>query len=195
MMQKSILVAWLAMSVFLSGAGLADADQARQERALAVFQKLQISVPLQSDEKQQAAIVDRLVALQDLHFVYLDLSIDFPASAGGRQSFTPYINGKAMDGGASDCPAGLLPMGPGVTYELGPLADYNHLLLSIFTGARSAFPYNDVSCEYVSGGDHGQMRVRGFFHVMANAIPTAVSLQLRPLTPPFDAASHVLAGK
>ncbi len=159
------------------------------------IEKVTIDVPLSVDEKTRAAIIDKLTGLAQLSFVYLDLSINFSRRGGGTVPYisTSGVNGLARENKAACAMPQALPMGAGRAYIVGPIANYNHLLLTVFTGARAAFPYHDVSCEYVASGGHQQFRIRGFFHILKNSIPTAISVQLRPLTPPFEQAAKVLA--
>ena len=158
--------------------------------------KVTLDVPLQPNEASQNIIVEKLTNMEQQRFVYLDLSISFPMTSKGALPYTQFIDGKLSNSKldkAEPCEIGPLLMGPGVSYEIGPVANYNHLLMTVFTGDRSAFPYSDVACEYVSSGEIGSFHVRGFFHIVANAIPTAMSLQLRPMNPPFEVAAKVLA--
>ena len=157
-----------------------------------LIKKIVVSLPASIDEAAKANVIDKLTRLEQERFVYLDLSIN---SSSGSTDSVPYsllINGKPSERHKGGCEIGALLMGQGVTYELGPINNYNHLLISIITGDRSQLPYNDVSCEYASGIST-QFHIRGFFHVIANSIPTAVGLQLRPFNPPFERAVKVLA--
>ncbi|MCP4933083.1 MAG: hypothetical protein GY927_02515 [bacterium] len=156
--------------------------------------KVTLDVPLVINEKTKAVIIDKLTYLEKHRFVYLDLRINFSARNGGGAPFVSSVNVKGTPHGNSVTCAeiGPLPMGPGHAYSLGPIASYNHLLMTVYTGERAVFPYHDVSCEYTSSGSHEQFRIRGFFHILANSIPTAAALQLRPFNPPFAQAGNVL---
>jgi hypothetical protein len=155
--------------------------------------KITVTIPQSIDENAQAKIIEKLLGMEKQRFVYLDLSINFSSETASSKPYSVMINGKPHEDGGKGCSIGVLPMGAGVGYELGPVADYNHLLVSVYTGNRSAFPYNDVSCEYVNSGSESQFRVRGFFHVLGNSIPTATALQLRPFNPPFEVVRSVFA--
>ena len=183
-----ILFAVLLMPVWPIAASAAAAPR------IAIM-KVTIDVPLDIDQKAKASIVDKLTGLEKHRFVYLDLTINYSARNGSGAPFvsTINVNGTPQGNSATCAQIGPLPMGPGSAYSLGPIAGYNHLLMSVYTGERAAFPYHDVSCEYVSSGSHEQFRIRGFFHIVTNSIPTAVALQLRPFNPPFELAAKVLA--
>ncbi len=155
-----------------------------------VIHKVNLVIPATSDEKGREAIIEKLTAMERQRFIYLDLSINFGNRSNSEQPFTLVFKGKPQ--APQGCSIGPLPMGADVRYDLHGLADYNHLLISAFTGARSAFAYLDVSCEYTRSGQENQFHIRGFFHVLANRIPTAVSLQLRPFTPALDVARKIL---
>ncbi len=156
--------------------------------------KVTIDVPLSLDEKAKAVIVEKLTGLEKHSFVYLDLRINFSARNGGGAPFVSSVNvnGVPQENSAGCMGIGPLPMGADRVYSLGPIAGYNHLLLSVYTGERAAFPYHDVSCEYTASGNHEQFRIRGFFHILTNSIPTAAALQLRPFNPPFALAAKIL---
>ena len=157
--------------------------------------KVTLDVPLVIDEKVKAAIARKLSGLEKHRFVYLDLRINYSARSGSGTPFVSSVNVNGFPQGDSTACAmiGPLPMGAGRAYSLGPIAGNNHLLMSIYTGERAAFPYNDVSCEYAASGSHEQFRIRGFFHIVTNSIPTAAALQLRPFNPPLALAAKVLA--
>lgn len=155
--------------------------------------KIAVNIPQSIDEGTLAKIIEKLSGMEKQRFVYLDLSINFSSEKVSSKPYSVMTNGKPHEKAAKGCSIGVLPMRAGVSYELGPVADYNHLLISLFTGDRSAFPYNDVSCEYVNSGSESQFRVRGFFHVLGNSIPTATALQLRPFNPPFEVAQSIFA--
>ena len=159
------------------------------------IERIVIRVPPSVDENLRDSIIDRLTGMENHPFIYLDLSIVFSGGSKEAIPFTQIVNGKPLKNGSADCAFGPLLMGRGVRYELGAVAGYTHLLMSVITGERSTFPFNDVSCEYRGSGDLTAFRVRGFFHVLSNAIPTASMLQLRPVHPPFGLAARVLAGK
>ncbi|MCF6199685.1 MAG: hypothetical protein L3J67_09875 [Hyphomicrobiaceae bacterium] len=182
-----VLFATILCSAFVLGAN----ERVRGEATPAVIQKVKLHIPVTLDDKRRALIVEKLTGMEGQGFIYLDLSINFTDRPEGGQPFTVHLNGKQQ--ARKSCPIGPLPMGEGVSYELGPLAAYNHLVMSIFTGGRTVFPYNDVACEYTDSGSLNQFHIRGFFHVLSNSIPTAVSLQLRPINPPFDMARRLLA--
>ena len=179
---------WFVLVVFCSTTPVVASDTVGSSK----IAKVLIDLPLVIDENAQSAIVDKLTSLEKHRFVYLDLAINFASGKKGAQPFAMKHKGTWQD--RNGCPElGPLPMGKSVIYGLKPIADYNHLLMSVFTGERVSFPYLDVSCEYVASGSHEQFRVRGFFYVVTNSIPTAVSMQLRPFNPRYDVALEVLA--
>jgi len=181
----ALLMATFLCSIFVLGAW-------HQAGAMPVpiIHKVNLNIPATIDEKVRESLVEKLTAIERLRFIYLDLSINFSAESDGVQPFTLMLNDKPQ--AHRGCTIGPLPMGKGVRYDLQGIADYNHLLISLFTGARSAFPYLDVACEYSRSGQENQFHIRGFFYVLANAVPTAVSLQLRPFTPALDVARKIL---
>ena len=197
-MQKILSILLSLLAVLWNVAILSAADRPEENKrpvSSLGFARLAVNVPVKMDEAQRKTIIEQLVELERQRFVYLDLSVDFLLDDEGVNETAPYslmINGKRPSSARGGCSFGRLPMGRGASYDLAPIAGYNHLLMTVFTGDRASFPYNDISCEYLSGGRQRQFRLRGFFHVMANAVPTAVSLQLRPLNPPFDLARQVL---
>ncbi len=194
-MLKKIFVVLFVAQLFTVSLNAANSPPASPPASPAAIAKVTIDIPLVMDEKAKATIVDKLTGLEKHGFVYLDLSINFSARNGGGAPFVSSVNvnGLPQENSAACTGIGPLPMGSGRVYSLGPIASYNHLLMSVYTGERAAFPYNDVSCEYTASGSHDQFRIRGFFHIIANSIPTAAALQLRPFNPPFDLAAKVLA--
>ena len=189
----SVLVIITAL-LFFSAARADEVRAGTQQIRLAhSITKTNISIPVEMDEAAKAVIVEKLTSLEEQRFVYLDLSLEVSPRSGDMAPYRLTQNGKAHGLRQKGCDTGALSMVPGLVYELGPMAGYNHLLMSIYTGDRSVFPYHDVSCEYVSSGHHQQFRIRGFFHIVTNSIPTAVGLQLRPFNPPFEIAAKVLA--
>lgn len=161
------------------------------EGSSGLFTRVNIDIPADLTRPVRNKIIAQLTGLPGKRFVYLDLSVAFSTDDGKAQPFTAIVDGEP--GRKTGCSFEALPMGSRVRYELGPLADYNHLLMSVLTGDRSAFPYNDVACEYGGSGRESRFHIRGFFYVLANSIPTAVSLQLRPLAPPLEVARQVLS--
>ena len=184
-MIRKIYIA-LFMAVFFAVSGVR-ADN--QEQLIA---KVILTVPSIVDDTAQNMIIQKLTTMIKRQFVYLDLSLVFSSAPDRPRPYRVSVNGKPAIGG-NGCSYGGLLMGEGVVYELGPIANYNHLLISVATGDRSSFPYHDVSCEYMGSGNQTAFRIRGFFHVLGNSIPTAQALQLRPFTPPFEMARKVLA--
>ena len=181
------LFATILCGAFVLGAN----ERAKGEVAPVVIEKVKLHIPVALDEKQRDLIVEKLTGMEEQRFIYLDMSINFTDQSESGKPFLINLNGKRQSSKA--CSIGALPMGEGVSYELGPLADYNHLVMSIFTGRRTTFTYNDVACEYTHSGSLSQFHIRGFFYVLSHSIPTAVSLQLRPINPPLDVAMRVLA--
>ncbi len=183
-----VLLAALLLPASLNAANNSSAPDA-------AIAKVTIDIPFLLDEKEKAAIVEKLTGLEKHSFIYLDLRINYSARNGDGAPFVSSVNVKGVPqaNSAACAGGGALPMGAGRVYSLGPVAGYNHLLMSVYTGERAAFPYNDVSCEYTASGSHEQFRIRGFFHIIANSIPTAAALQLRPFNPPFAIAAKLLS--
>ena len=149
-MFKKIILSALAV-LFLTGFSAIAQTTARPNAAKQGQQikKITVTIPQKRDEAAQAIIVEKLLSLETRRFIYLDLSINFPARSNEGLPYSVSVNGKPPSDDTRECETGAQLMGGGVTYHMGPIANYNHLLLSVFTGDRSAFPYNDVSCEYL----------------------------------------------
>jgi hypothetical protein len=192
----SVLVFFAVLSLFSP----VHADQG-QGRAVVLdetgqqIEKIVVTVPVSIDKAARTTIVERLSSMEALRFVYLDLSVVFPVESDSMRPYTVSVNGKSVEDGAGKggCGFGALLMGAGVAYDLAPVADYNHLMISVYTGDRADFPYHDISCEYLDSGQKAAFRVRGFFHVLGNSVPTALGLQLRPFNPPLFVAAKVLS--
>ena len=177
----SVLVIITAMFLF-SAARADDLIAGKQHTGLdqSILKRV-ISVPVELDEAAKEVVVDKLTSLEEQRFIYLDLSIGHSPGGEDTASYGLTRNGKPQGARQNGCDIGVLPMSEGLVYELGPIADYNHLLMSIFTSDRSAFPYNDVSCEYVAGGDSTTFRVRGFFSCHNQLDPDGCLLAASPL--------------
>ncbi len=175
-------------SIMLSCGGAIAAGSTSEPK----IKKLIVNIPadIEKQPKTREALIGQLISMGDQPFVYLDLSVK--SIAGQPRPYSWTVHGKPGKF-TSDSGIGPLAMGAGIDYSLGPIAGYNHLLLSIYTGDRSLFPYLDVSLEYSAMGEGGTVfHVRGFFHIVENAIPTARSFQLRPFNPPFEIAAKIL---
>jgi hypothetical protein len=62
--------------------------------------------------------------------------------------------------------------------------DYNHLLLEVLHSGPDQAPFTTVACEH--NGDNPEtpiFTIRGYYAKSSLSIPTAVDMQLRPVTP------------
>ena len=183
--------------LMLAGAPLAafaqEGAQNGAQDASALIKTVVINIPVAPKDGDIARIGEKLQALADSGFVYLDLTIRF--TPGGKDGAPFYLSryGKPVKRDEKGCAYDALKMQAGLAYHIniGALVGQYHLLATVYSGDRAAFAYNDISCEYLRP-DLSGFRVRGFFHVIRNMIPTAVHLQLRPFTPPFPLASKIL---
>ncbi len=187
---KSCLVFFLSV-FFLGPANVVNAANcAGGLEAVRAIKKVVVDVPAIVDEAKQSQIIEMLRGMKKARFVYLDLSIHYAHRGPQETPYSVVIKGKPYEGNKG---AETLLMGKGVVYHLGPVAGYNHLLLSIYSGDRADFPYHDISRDYAGGGEDSLFHVQGFFYVLSRIVPTADSLHLRPFTPPLEIAARVLA--
>lgn len=189
----------LILTVFSSLCLVVSADvlvaQTLSKTSMSQIEKVTVNIPLLVDEASQNKIIKALNAMAGKRFVYLDFSIIFALGESGKLPYTVNVDGKPHVSSVKNCDFGALMMGEGVRYSMGPIVGYNHLLISVLTGGRSSFPFNDVSCEYTARVDQARFHIRGFFYVLSRDIPTATELDLRPLSPPFEVAREVLSRK
>lgn len=110
-------------------------------------------------------------SIGDNELVYLDLTFDPSAVA----------NSDGCDQGIF----GPLSHPDNFEFQIKPVADNNHLLMTIIPGSKTQFPYNAVSCPYNSATPtEAHMRFRGYYVALHYVIPTAVLIELRPINPP-----------
>ncbi len=91
---------------------------------------------------------------------------------------------------------GRLIMGPDIEYIVDSAYSFKgqtvHLSASIFPGARTEFPYNDVSCNYYAENTQATFEVTGFYYVHINPVKDGFQVQLRPISPEFSVANSIV---
>lgn len=179
----------LLILVLLHGGGLramASQDEIR---------RYDISLPADANGAAREAALEKFENMRSGEVIYLDLVVHTASDTTRPTAMSVARDGKNIKDFAKGCDIGPLAMAPDISYDLGPIAGNNHLLIKAFTGTRTSFPYNDVACEYIAATVSTALRLRGFFVVIENSVPTARALQLRPVNPPFERAMKALGAK
>ena len=78
-------------------------------------------------------------------------------------------------------------------FQIKPIADNNHLLMTIIPGSKTRFPYNAVSCPYNGSSPSDELiRFRGFYIALHHSVPTADLLEFRPINVPLDKTIKII---
>jgi hypothetical protein len=132
---------------------------------------------------QVAALASALDGPEPL--IYLDLTI-MPGGTSEapdyRVSRTLTKNGKSV---AVRCNSAWQRFGSGTSsFSFAFNPDYNHLLLEVLHSGPSQAPFTTVACEYKGeSADNPAITMRGYYAKSSLSVPTAVDIQLRPVTP------------
>jgi hypothetical protein len=118
--------------------------------------------------------------------LYLDLTLR--PSVEGEKYLFPVDRVLSRDGTskAVKCDDGWERFGAGSRQFVFHFNDvYNHLLFSIWHAGEFQAPYSTIACEYnADAPGTAKFVVRGYFAKSALSVPTAVDIELRPVSPP-----------
>jgi hypothetical protein len=148
------------------------------------------TVTAQIDFSKAEEIYDQVAALAGAlegpeQMIYLDLTI----KPGGtsetpdyRVSRTLTKNGKSV---AVRCGSDWQRFGNATSaFSFAFNPDYNHLLLEVLHSGPGQAPFTTVACEFKGeSADKPVFTIRGYYAKSSLSVPTAVDIQLRPVTP------------
>ena len=190
-----------ALIVFIAVPGLSQLPTAQAQGALFGGDRIK-EVTLVVDKTAGAAKLlperdrKRLVTLFDDPVIYLNLKVILDGS--DETAVTTQLEESTVPEPApcGQNNYGRMIMSPGLQYIVDSAYDYKgqtvNLSALIFPGERTAFPYNDVSCNYYSDDQLATFEVTGFFYVHINPVKNGFEVQLRPITPDFKSATGIL---
>lgn len=171
----------ILLSALALGAGApADAQQR-------TFKRIKVFLDKAGQLRPGDSSIQGVADIFDETYIYLDLRIDRASIAENqKESFLLlYSTEQANERTPVDCAPdriGRLEMLDDIEYYIETKHQGALVQASIFPGARTVYPFNDVFCGK-SGSAQGlaEMRLRGYFFVIRNDIENGVDIQLRPL--------------